>query len=178
MQLLKTDNKVWCFQLFGSPHGLWLLLPVPHGLVMFSLSPESFWKSTSVFSAVREADLIHGGLSYTCARAAQEILNQQQTHPSSRVCVIPSSFHVAYASVGTFALPLRSNRVLSPVFSTSVAFSLLSVGKKGKKKYCMNTSECTNYVQTSNFSKGAEASFIFLLFYFLCMNSIEQQELK
>lgn len=133
MQLLKTDNKVWCFRQFGSPRGPWLLLPVPHGLVMFSLSPESFWKSTSVFSAVREVDLIHRGLSYTCARAAQEILNQQQTHPSSRVCVIPSSFHVAYASVGTVALPLRSNRVLSPVFSMSVAFSLLSVGKKGKK---------------------------------------------
>jgi len=38
MQLLKTDNEVLCFQPFGCPLGLWLLLPDRHALVLFSLT--------------------------------------------------------------------------------------------------------------------------------------------
>lgn len=42
----------------------------------------------------------------------------------------------------------------------------------------MNNSKCTNYVQTSNCSKVQKFLSFFKIFYFACMNFIEQQGLK
>lgn len=76
--------------------------------------------------------------------------------------VICSSFRVTHAFVKTFAVPLRPNLGVSPVFSKSVAFTLPYVDKEKKAKniVLLYASKCTNYVQHFHCSEGAEASFI------------------
>lgn len=178
MQLLKTGNKVWCFQLFGSPHGLWLLLPVPHGLVMFSLSPGPFWKSGSVFPAVSEVDLIHGGRSYTCARAAQKILNRSKLI-HLHACVSHSFLLSCHSCIcGNICSILKVKPCSLTCFLHGCCFFSAFCGQEGKNNENIVWTILNVQTMYKHLIYQKVQKLLFYFFYFSCMNSIEQQELK